>query len=124
MIEASDDKTVYSRVEEISESDLNACAEISGEVNDPPLGIAYVMALRTVIGSGLLPDGAMMLGHRATWFEAPRPGRFETEMRFSEADPPRTRFQRVVIAYRTFDRNRGGELVLEQEQEVLWPIIG
>lgn len=121
MIEA-DGKAVHVQSETISQAELTACATISGECSDAPLGIAFVFALRTVIGSGLLPDGAMMLGHRVTWHGPPHPGAFVTEMSFAAADPPRTRFQRVVIAYKTHEESREGRLLAEQEQEVLWPI--
>lgn len=118
----ADEEPVYVHTEEISEADLRDCARISGEASDAPLGIAFVIALRTLMGSGLVPDNAMMLGHRVVWHTQPLAGLFVTEMSIAAADPPRTRFQRVVIAYRTMDSHQGGLLVTEQEQEVLWPV--
>ena len=111
---------IHTSTQTVTKRELAACAELTGEASDRPFGIAFILALRTVIGSGALPDGAIMLGHRATWNEAPRPGTFRTEMSIAAADAPRTRFQRVVIAYRTVDE-ADHKLVIEQAQEVLWP---
>ena len=110
----------HAREDDLREADFRACAETTGEASDRPLGIACVLALRTLVGSGLLPPSAIMLGYSFTWHEAPRPARYRTEMRIVEADPPRTRYQRVVIGYAS--RTPDGRLALEQEQEVLWPV--
>ena len=114
-------RVLHAQTETITGSDLRCCAQTSGEDAEQPLGIACVLALRTIIGSGGLPPGAMMLGYAATWYEPLAPGEFRTEMSIRIADPPRRRYQRVVVGYRTF-RAADGHLVLEQEQEVLWPI--
>ena len=113
--------TVHARTEVVTATDLSVCGALSGEASPRPLGIAFVLALRAVIESAALPDGAIMLGHGATWHEEPRPGTFRTEMSIRAAAPPRTRYQRVVIGYRT-TAIEDGRLVLEQEQEVLWPV--
>src|SRR5262249_32916541 len=115
------ERILHAQAETISEADLRRCAEASGEAAERPLGIAFVLALRTLIGSGALPPGAMMLGHSATWHEPPAAGSFRTELRIRVADPPRRRYQRVVIGYRTMTAAES-RLVLEQEQEVLWPV--
>lgn len=119
-IEASD-RILHVQTEVITAGDLDRCAEITGELSERSLGIAFVLALRTIVASGALPPGAMMLGYDATWHEAPRPGAFRTEMRICVADPPRRRYQRVVIGYRTLAAD-DSRLVLNQAQEVLWPI--
>jgi len=114
---------VHIEDDDITAADFAACAAISGEAPEAPLGIAFVIALRALLGSKLLPDGAMMLSHRVTWHERPRPGRYRTEMTISEVDAPRTRYQRVVIAYRTTPDDDRHRSVITQEQEVLWPVI-
>jgi hypothetical protein len=119
-IEASD-RAIHSQDDIVTEADLASCADITGEGSHRPLGIAFVLALRTIIGSGVLPPGAMMLGYTATWHEPPRPGAFRTELRICAADPPRRRYQRVMIGYRTLEAG-SGRLIVEQVQEVLWPI--
>lgn len=115
------ERIIHARTETVTIDDLERCAGITGENSQHPLGIAFVLALRTIIGSSALPPGAMMLGYTATWHERPAAGTFRTEMRIGTADEPRRRYQRVVIAYRTF-ATTDGRVVLEQEQEVLWPI--
>jgi hypothetical protein len=114
---------VHVEDDDITAADFAACATISGEAPDAPLGIAFVIALRALLGSNLLPDGAMMLSHRVTWHEKPRPGRLVTEVSIKEADAPRTRYQRVVIGYRTARGEDRDHVVITQEQEVLWPVI-
>lgn len=120
MTVAVSDRPIHRQAEDLSAADFRACAETSGEAADRPLGIACVLALRTIVGSGILPPNAIMLGYRATWHEEPRLGRYVTEMSVIEADLPRTRYQRVVIGYRTTAAD--GRLAIEQEQEVLWPV--
>ncbi len=120
MTVAVSDRPLHQRTDQISEADLRECAETSGEASDRPLGIACVLALRTLIGSGVLPPSAIMLGYRATWYDEPRPGGYVTDLSIIEADPPRTRYQRVVIGYRTTTAD--GRLAIEQQQEVLWPV--
>lgn len=106
----------------LTNHDFALCAETSGETVDFPLGIAAVLALRALIASKALPDNAIMLGYAAIWHEELRPGAFRTEMSIAEADAPRMRYQRVVIAYRTHDGGDDGRLLVEQRQEVLWPV--
>jgi hypothetical protein len=110
---------LHSRTDHLTVIDLQTCARLSGEETDRPLGIAFVLALRTLIESEALPGGAIMLGHRATWHAAPSPGVYRTEMSIISVDPPRTRYQRVVIGYRT--AVEGGAIFVDQQQEVLWP---
>ncbi len=114
-------RVVHERSDDITPADLRACAAVSGEDDDSPLGIACVLALRTLIELGMLPDSAIMLGYRAVWHRAPAPGHYRTDMRIVEADGPRTRYQRVVIGYRTVSTS-DHRPVFEQFQEVLWPI--
>lgn len=113
---------VHTHVDVLTQEDFATCAGISGEPVEAPLGIAFIVALRTLIGSRLLPDGAIMLRHRVTWHHKPRPGRIVTELRVKEVDPPRTRFRRVVIGYRTNNTQDAHVISIEQEQEVLWPV--
>jgi hypothetical protein len=116
------DRVIHTQTEVVTEADLLSCAKITDEISKRPLGIAYVIALRTIIDSGALPPGAMMLGHSVTWHEAPSAATFRTELRILAADPPRRRYQKVMIGYRTLEASTG-RLVLEQEQEVLWPVV-
>lgn len=112
---------IHVQRETLTNHDFSQCAETSGETVDFPLGIAAVLALRALIASKALPDNAIMMGYAATWHEELRPGAFRTEMSIAEVDAPRTRYQRVVIAYRTHDGG-DGRLLVEQRQEVLWPV--
>jgi hypothetical protein len=114
---------LHRRREFLTVDDFDACARLTAEPRPDPLGIAFVLALRAAIAWGGLPDEAVMLGHRAVWQEPLRPAvEYETEMRIVEAAAPRTRYQRVVIGYRT---TRDDELLMiEQHQEVLWPLSG
>ena len=109
---------VHERREVITASDLASAAELCAADGAQELAGAFVLALRTTIAWGLLPPGAIMLGHRATWFAPLQPAEYRTTMTIREADAPRTRYQRVVIAYLTW---RDGEVIVEQTQEVLWP---
>jgi hypothetical protein len=59
-----------------------------------------------------------MVGHRVTWFAPLQPAEYRTAMAIRHADPPRRRYQRVLIGYLTW---RHDDLVLDQTQEVLWP---
>lgn len=111
---------VHERTDRLSERELSACAALSGEESERPLGIAFVLALRTLIESGVFPDGGIMLGHQATWFREPWIGAYRTELSIVAIDPPRTRYQRVVLGYRI--RGEDGDPFAEQQQEVLWPI--
>ena len=111
---------VHVQHDRLEQSDFDLCASTSGETVEYPLGIAAVLALRTLIASEALPDNAIMLGYQATWQEELRPGAFRTDMMIAEADAPRTRYQRVVIAYTTYASD--DRLVVEQRQEVLWPV--
>ena len=120
MTVAVSDSPIHTQAEGVTEADFLACAETSGEASERPFGIASVLALRALIGSGILPPGAIMLGYRVAWHGAPCTGRHVTELRIIEADAPRTRFQRAVIGYRTTGPD--GLLAIEQEQEVLWPV--
>lgn len=110
---------VHARSDCLTACELQQCAELLGETSDRPLGVAFVLALRTLIESRVLPDGGIMLSHRATWFCESWAGVYRTAMSIISTDPPRTRYQRVVIGYRTTDEN--GKVFVEQEQEVLWP---
>ena len=110
---------VHKRDEHLGSVEVAEAARLCGASSAEPLAAAFVLALRAAMASGALPGGAIMLAHRATWFTALREGDYRTEMRIRSVDPPRTRFQRVVIGYET--RDADGALVLEQAQEVLWP---
>ena len=110
----------HSRAEVCGEDLIERCAEITGEQTSRPLGIAFVLALRTLIGSGILPDGAIMVSHSATWMEEPPLGEeVTTGLVISRTEPPRGRFQRVVLSYVTTGRD--GRVLFKQEQGVLWP---
>lgn len=110
---------VHERDELLTAADLVQSAEFCAAPGAEQLAAAFVLGLRTAISSGVLPPGAIMLGHRATWFAALEPGKYHTTMTIREADEPRTRYQRVVISYVT--RRSGQQVVLDQAQEVLWP---
>lgn len=112
------------RIDALDAELLRACAAVDGECPDGPgLGIAFVLALRTLIQTGILPDAAIMLGHRATWYAAPPTDEaVTTEMVIAEAEPGSGRYHRVVIAYRS--QTDDGRRLIEQHQEVLWPTGG
>jgi hypothetical protein len=110
---------VHERDELLTAADIVQSAEICAAQGAESLAAAFVLALRTAMSSGVLPPGAIMLGHRATWFAALEPGEYRTTMAIREADAPRTRYQRVVIGYAT--RRSDHQVVLDQAQEVLWP---
>ena len=111
---------LHARAEACGEDLLDNCAEITGEQTSRPLGIAFVLALRTLIGSGILPDGAIMVSHSATWMEEPPLGeQVTTDLMMSRAEGPRERYRRVVLSYVT--RGGDGRVLIKQEQEVLWP---
>lgn len=111
---------VHERREILTEMDAKRAAELCGAPDADTLAPAFVLALRTAIESNVLPGGAIMLSHQAQWLVPLRPAEYRTTMRVREAGAPRTRYQRVVIGYTTHDAS--GRIVLEQSQEVLWPI--
>jgi hypothetical protein len=113
-------EVLHSHAEPIGEQEMVTCARLTGERGTRPLGIAFVLALRTLMSWGALPGGAIMLGHRAVWREPLRPGvAYETTLRIVERDRPRSRYQRVVLGYATVAP--AGGPVLDQRQETLWP---
>lgn len=110
----------HRRVDIIDEQAMRTCAELMGAGDGrAPLSLAFVLALRALIESGALPDGAVMVGHRARWASPPRPGPVTTEVSIASAGPRGTKYRRVTIAYRSTDATGG--VVVTQEQEVLWP---
>ncbi len=116
-------KIYHRRTEVAEEADSAACARLLGEevqLHEPCLGIVFVWALRTLIESDILPPGAIMMGHEVEWLQPPPlTGPVMTEMSIVQIDPPRRRYRRVVIGYRSSDSS--GADVAFQKQAVLWP---
>lgn len=110
----------HTRTDRLTAALVRHSAELMGEdPGGPSLGTAFVLALRTLIGWGSLPGGAVMLGHRATWYR-PFPLDTDTTTTLSVAavgDPGR-RYRPVTLEYRT---TADSALVVSQQQEVLWP---
>lgn len=109
------------RVDAVSSDEAAACARLMGEPLDArvPLGMAFVLALRALIAAGFLPGGAIMAGHRVTWLRRPVIGEhLETDVSLLALE--RTR-GRLLIGYET--RDRDGQLLIRQEQDVRWPRV-
>lgn len=116
------ENTYYERLDDLDESLLVESARLTGEEPEGPgLSVAFVLALRTLIESEILPPGAIMLGHTVTWYQPPPRGEVKTTLTVSrvEADPSK-RYHRVIFAYRTIQHSR---TIIDQQQEVLWPIV-
>jgi len=102
---------------------LTASARLMGEdPRGPSLGTAFVLALRTLISWGHLPDGAIMLGHQATWFTPfPVEADVETTLSIAAIGERARRYRVVTLEYRTV---ADAGAVVTQRQEVLWPNTG
>lgn len=89
------------------------------EPTDGPMGVAFVLALRTVLSWGHLPDGAVMIGHRCSWLKPVLPGQSSiTHLSIVSLGKQSRRYREVTLGYQT---ETAGEIVIEQEQRVLWP---
>lgn len=110
----------HARTDRLTGALLAASARLMGEdPQGPSLGTAFVLALRTLISWGHLPDGAVMLGHRATWFTPfPVEADVETTLSIAAIGEPGRRYRAVTLEYRTV-ADAGS--VVTQQQEVLWP---
>jgi hypothetical protein len=87
-----------------------------------PVGIAFVLALRTVISWGKLSDGAVMIDHRSTWFRPMELGGISTTvLSIVRLGEPSSRYREITLGYRTYLDN--DEMLIEQEQKILWPIV-
>jgi len=105
----------------VTDDMLAQCARLTGERSPAPLGIGCVLALRALCDWGGLPAAAIMRSYRATWYGEPAIGAHVTTIEVQTRGASRTRYTPVTLKYATA---RDGQSVVEQQQDVLWPITG
>lgn len=106
--------------EELIEKYCEALDEARSNGRGMPLGIAFVLALRTLMDWHGLPDGGIMLGHEANWIASVSvPCCLRTTLAIAASRVSSNGLIIVDLGYET--RMSTGELVLTQTQKVLWP---
>ena len=115
---------LHTRTEYVDGQLADACSRLTLEPREPrgtaPLGLAFVIALRTLMDWGQFPDGGIMIGHEAEWV-APIdvPTTLQTTLALNPTGTRRRGRTKADLLYRSVSLE--GHLIIQQRQTVLWP---